>query len=136
MTSAVQSSHCCSHFDNSPKGSLDLMRVLERVSSVVLGIFSAKASPALFTVSFFAGLAIGLSQKIEGSNAHQSSSYSAGFMEQITGVKALPIVSLLANVSITYYHIDHHTLFFVPMVGIHLGMSAGQFFKDRVSHLS
>jgi len=129
---AVHSHHhgCC--HAQAPTASISerLFQILEKVSAVALGIFCAYASMELFIPFFLAGMAIGLYQHFsstpEQKDAARISSCAQGFLEQLTGVKLPPLISLITNLAITWCHIDHHTTIFVPVVGVSLGAWAGQ----------
>lgn len=106
-----------------------LINILEKISAVALGAFSAYVNWKLFVPFFFAGVCIGIynyAQETKSSDhVHAGSSCVHGVIEQLTGVKLPPIVSLAANVALTLDHIDHHSSVFVPIVGISLGAWVG-----------
>lgn len=113
------------------KSKFDLfMGVLEKISAVALGAFSAYVSWKLFVPFFFAGVAIGIYSYLRDKNScqhsHPVSSCAHGFLEQLTGVKLPAPISLAANVAVTICHIDHHGIVFVPIVGISLGAWVGK----------
>ena len=121
---------CCQGHHCEESISIRLFHLLEKVTAVALGVFCAYASMELFLPFFLAGMAIGLYQHFtsEGVRAGPTgiTSCSQGFLEQLTGVKLPPLVSLVANVGVTWCHIDHHTAIFVPIVGVSLGAWSGQ----------
>ncbi len=128
---AIETQSCCSHTQET---SFDGIRVLEKVSAVALGFFAATASPLLFGASFVAGVFIGLTQENTTPSHSHGSSCSSGFIEQITGIQAPPVIGLLSNLLMTYCHIDHHTQFVVPIIGVHLGMWVGNLAKYQFHH--
>lgn len=110
------------------------IRTLEKVSAVGLGVFSLLASPTLFLPFFAGGAILGFCQTPEQSHPAECEhgrgpSCSGGFLEQITHVKSPALVALVANVAVTYCHIEHHTRVFVPIVAVTLGMAAGQMLR-------
>jgi hypothetical protein len=109
----------------------DIIRTLEKVSAVALGVFCAATDPLLFGTSFLAGVCIGVFGKNMRASGNLSSPCSGGFIEQITGIQAPPLVSLVSNFLMTYCHIDHHAQFVVPIIGVHLGISTGYFVKNH-----
>lgn len=123
----VGSSHC--HNKEKPSSNL-FMNVLEKISAIALGIFSAFTSLELFIPFFFVGVCIGfysyMQEKESCEHSHPVSSCANGFLEQLTGVKLPPIISLAANIAVTICHIDHHATVFVPVVGISVGTWIGK----------
>lgn len=123
---------CCHGHQVLQESSLSesLFHLLEKVSAIAIGVFAAYASFELFLSFFALGTAVGLYQYFSaepdqgGPSAH--SSCTQGFMEQLTHVKLPPLLSLAANLAITWCHIDHHTTVFVPVVGVSIGAWAGQ----------
>lgn len=107
-----------------------VIRVLEKVSLVAIGVFSAITSLPLFASSLFVGLAIGLwdgKMLSDQPHTHQDHSLCAhGFMEHLTGVKLPAPLALAANIAILVAHIDHHATVFVPIVGVTMGILAGR----------
>ncbi len=127
---SIPAQNCCTA---TQERSFNGIQVLEKVSAVALGFFSATASPLLFGASFITGIFIGMTQETTADSDHShGSACSSGFIEQITGIKAPPIIGLLSNLFMTYCHIDHHTQFVVPVIGVHLGIWAGNFVKDSL----
>lgn len=106
------------------------IQILEKISAIAIGIFSAVVSPVLFSVSFAAGFILGmLSEKNSeggGTPGYAVASCSRGFMEGITGVRLPPVISLAANAGVMAAHIEHHSVVFVPISGVILGMWAGK----------
>ncbi len=113
-----------------PSTAQSLMRVLEKVSAIALGVFSALINPPLFGAYFLIGAAIGAYSTLMNSNSrphdHIASACSQSFLEQITGVNLPPPISLAANVAITVCHIDHHANVFVPLTGLFMGAWLGK----------
>lgn len=107
-----------------------LINIIEKISAIVLGIFSAYVCLELFIPFFFIGIAIGIysytQDKKSCDHTHPGSSCAHGLLEQLTGVKLPKIVSLGANLAVTVCHIDHHAAVFVPVVGISLGAWIGK----------
>ena len=131
MTPVQNSSPCCASHSLSSSRSDRLFHLLEKVSAIALGVFSAYASMELFLPFFLIGTAIGLYQYFYTPAAdrlasHRASTCSQGLLEQLTGAKLPPMASLIANVAVTWCHIEHHTEIFVPVVGVSLGAWAGQ----------
>lgn len=142
MSTVHNHSHSCcpphSHHQNKST-SEKLFYLLEKVSAIALGIFAAYACFELFLPFFLLGAAVGLYQYYSGEHAHAEkgrSSCSQGFLEQVTGVKLPPLLSLGANLAVTWCHIDHHTTIFAPIVGLSLGAWAGQTMADLASKVS
>ena len=122
---------CCAAPHRNQSSHDRLLFTLEKASAVALGIFSALASMELFLAFFLVGTAVGLYQSYYSNASERTASQSAvacsqGLLEQLTGAKLPPLVSLVANLAITWCHIDHHTSVFVPVVGVSLGAWAGQ----------
>lgn len=106
------------------------IQILEKVSAIAIGIFSAVVSPLLFSVSFTAGFILGMFSEKQsaagGTPGYAVASCSRGFMEGITGVRLPPVLSLAANAGVMAAHIEHHSMVFVPISGVILGMWAGK----------
>lgn len=110
---------------NSPK--MDrILRVVEKISVVAIGVFSAMVSFPLFATSFALGLSIGLweGRKFEHHSHKDHALCAHGFIEHLTGVKLPAPLSLAANVAILIAHIDHHATVFIPIIGISMGIRA------------
>lgn len=139
MTASVHNQHRCCCENHQPSISQRLFQLLEKVSAVALGIFSAYASLELFLPFFLAGMAIGLYQYFSEGPPEEDPGVgvacSQGLLEQLTQVKLPPLVSLGANLAITWCHIDHHTTIFVPVVGLSIGAWAGQSLADLGSRI-
>lgn len=107
-----------------------LINVIEKISAIALGVFSAYVSWELFVPFFFVGVCIGVysytQDKASCAHAGQASSCAHGLLEKLTGVKLPPLISLAANIAVTVCHIDHHATVFVPVIGISLGAWAGK----------
>jgi hypothetical protein len=131
---------CCNRPVHQPSLSDQTFKMLEKVSAVALGAFAAMADMGLFIPFFTAGAALGLYQYLSSTHreAHASSgsACSQGFLEQLTGVKLPPLISLGANMAITWCHIDHHSSVFVPVIALILGDWAGQLLGDLGSKIS
>ena len=106
------------------------IKAIEKISAAALGIFSACVSFKLFVPFFFTGISIGIYSYIQDKKScghtDLTSSCAHGLLEQLTGVKLPPIVSLAANVAATVCHIDHHSNVFVPIIGISIGTWLGK----------
>lgn len=106
-----------------------VMFVLEKISLIALGIFTAYKNINLFLPYMAAGLVLGFYSffvdKNSSSSAH-GSACSQGFLEHLTGVKLPAPISLLADVAITLCHIDHHASVFVPIAAGLFGAWAGK----------
>ncbi|MBA3817014.1 MAG: hypothetical protein H0X29_10960 [Parachlamydiaceae bacterium] len=104
--------------------------IIEKMSAIALGVFSNSINSKLFVPSFFVGMVIGVYSYFEEKKScqeiHPVSSCAHGLLEQLTGVKLPPIVSLVANLAVTVCHIEHHEAVFVPIIGISLGSWAGK----------
>ncbi len=107
-----------------------LMSAIEKVSALALGIFSAYVSLELFVPFFIASISIGIysymNDKQSCEHNHAGSSCAHGLLEQLTGVKLPPIISLAANIAVTVCHIDHHAIVFVPIIASSLGAWLGK----------
>lgn len=107
-----------------------LINVIEKISAIALGIFSAYVNLELFVPFFFAGVCIGVYSYIQDrtlcNQGHLSSSCAHGLLEQLTGVKLPPVISLAANIAVTVCHIDHHATVFVPIIGVSIGAWIGK----------
>jgi hypothetical protein len=139
-TGCGHSIHCeKQHKDNRSRALDGFMKIAEKVSAVVLGIFSALTDLKLFIPFFLTGMCIGiydfLNNPRSASEKHEGSSCAHGFLEQLTGVKLPAPVSLAANVAVTICHIDHHAAVFVPIVGLSLGAWAGRMAACEASTL-
>lgn len=130
---------CCHEPVHQPSISEQLFKILEKVSAVALGAFAAYASMELFLPFLLLGTAVGLYQHFSSTRDHADGSTgsgcSQGFLEQLTGVKLPPLLSLGANLAITWCHIDHHTSIFVPVIALSLGAWAGQALGDLSSRI-
>ncbi len=126
----ISSTHPHSH-DAGKSKSTRVMEVLEKISAVALGIFSAYTNIKLFAPFFLLGVGIGVYTHIKhGPKDLEASSggsaCSQEFIEQVTGVKLPAPISLAANIAVTVCHIDHHTTVFVPIVGLAVGNWVGR----------
>lgn len=117
--------HSCSHAHHPSKDLL--MDILEKVSAVALGAFSFYKNARLFIPFFGVGICIGIYNHTKnGSSLGQAgSSCTSSLLEQITGAKLPPVISLGVNVASTFCHIKCHGKFFVPIIGISLGNGMG-----------
>ncbi len=131
---------CCNEHVHQPSLSDQVFKMLEKVSAIALGVFAAMADMGLFTSFFTAGVAMGLYQYLSSTHreaaAPSGSGCSQGFLEQLTGIKLPPLISLGANMAITWCHIDHHTSIFVPVIGLTLGDWAGQVLGGLAAKIS
>jgi len=120
--------HTC-QYKEKPKFDF-LVSAVEKISAVALGVFSTYVNSKLFAPFFFVGMCIGVYSYIEDKKScqqtHPVSSCAHGLLEQLTGVKLPPIVSLVANLAVTVCHIEHHQAVFVPITGISLGSWVGK----------
>lgn len=130
MTPVQNLRHCCQV--RSRESLYDRMfYILEKVSAIAIGVFSAYVSYDLFLAFFILGTAVGMYQYFYSTDTdriarHRASSCSQTLLEQLTGAKLPPLASLIANLGVTWCHIDHHTRIFVPIVGFSLGAWTGQ----------
>ena len=106
------------------------INVIEKISAFALGVFAAYVSWILFVPFFFVGVCIGVYSYIQDKSSHGhghlASSCAHGLLEQLTGVKLPPVVSLAANIAVTVCHIDHHATVFFPIIGVSLGAWIGK----------
>jgi hypothetical protein len=105
-------------------------RAVEKISVVALGILAAFTAPELFIPSFALGALIGLCTAKQMPRRHhhhtiEGGGCSHGFLEERLGVKLPDSLSLLAGTAVMAVHIDHHAEVFVPIVGLTLGIWAG-----------
>lgn len=124
------------HVADKPSKMDKIIRVLEKVCLVAIGIFTAMTSPELFAVSFTIGLGIGIwnHEKAKEEAPDQDHALCAhGFIEHLTGIKLPQPLGLAANVAILVAHIDHHAPVFVPIVGVSLGIWAGREMEHSAS---
>jgi hypothetical protein len=63
---------------------------------------------------------------------HDTTGCTGGAFEQWSGKKLPAFIALLINVVIAYCHIDHHSQFFVPIVGLNCGVWFGKWFVRTV----
>jgi hypothetical protein len=126
----ISQAPCCGSIPSEPTNDR-FIQILEKISAVALGALAFYASFELFVSFFVAGAGLGIFQSLYADPedrivSHRSISCSQGLLEQLTGAKLPPIVSLAANLAVTWCHIDHHTAVFVPIIGLGLGAWAGQ----------
>lgn len=119
------------HLDAGKSKSTRIMEVLEKISAIALGVFSAFTDLKLFAPFFLIGAAIGVYSYFKQDKCcHESTSpasaCSQGFLEHLTGVKLPAPISLAANIAVTICHIDHHATVFVPIVGLSVGNWVGK----------
>jgi hypothetical protein len=137
MVSTVETSphchhaaHCCSPKTPMEQNMETLLHMLEKVSLVALGALSFYTNWQLFLPFFLVGGAIGIYSAMQEKTWTQLSQAAAsctqGVLEQVTGIKLPPIVSLLSNVAITACHVAHHGMVFVPVVAVSIGAYAGK----------
>jgi hypothetical protein len=122
---------CCHGHEHRHESVSDrVLYILEKVTAVALAVFCAYACMELFLPFFLVGMAVGLYQHISAQGQLEgptgAASCSQGFLEQLTGVRLPRLVSLIANVGVTWCHIDHHTTIFVPVVAVSVGAWVGQ----------
>lgn len=113
------------------------LRLAEKLSAVALGVLAAHACFWLFLPSFAAGIIIGVYTSQNTSSRHHhhpEGTCSHAFIEQTTGVKLPDSLALLAGFAVTAVHIDHHASVFVPIVGLTLGIWAGNLSAPKLSH--
>lgn len=127
----ITSRPCCSGHIYAPPLNDQMFYLLEKVSAIALGFFAATASMHLFLGYFLIGTAIGLYQYFYTDIADRiaktrTATCSQGLLEQLTGAKLPPLASLAANLAVTGYHVQHHSVIFVPIVGVSLGAWVGQ----------
>ncbi len=113
------------------KSNFDLLiNVIEKISAIALGAFSLYTNWQLFVPFFFVGTCVGIYSYIQDKKSchehNPASSCAHGLLEQLTGVKLPPIISLVANIAVTVCHIDHHATVFVPVIGVSLGNWIGK----------
>jgi hypothetical protein len=137
FTPKVSHSHSHSHTPGvdkchqKEKSTFDvIINALEKISAVALGVFSCYVNWKLFVPYFFIGMTIGVYSYLQNNKSndhvHAASSCANGLVEQLTGVKLPPVVSLAANLAVTVCHIDHHASVFVPVIGVSLGAWVGK----------
>ncbi|GAB4226604.1 MAG: hypothetical protein Tsb0021_02760 [Chlamydiales bacterium] len=119
------------HFDHREQSNFDpLINIIEKISAIALGALSFYINRQLFVPFFFVGVCIGIYGHIKDKNTCSGhppvSSCAHGLLEQLTGVKLPPVITLIANISVTVCHIDHHATVFVPIIGISLGNWIGK----------
>lgn len=136
-TSSPQASVCCSHHHENDvyhkESKWDkVIRILEKISAAALGVFAAYVDLKLFLPFAILGIGIGIYNYMSNAKSHSHShgevggACSQGFLEHLTGVKLPPVVSLVTNLAITACHIDHHSMVFVPIMGLSIGAWIGQ----------
>ncbi len=116
---------------NSLKARFDsLLPLIEKITAIGLGVFSACTDFELFVPFFIGGILTGIYSYMQNKNAvditHRTSSCAYGLIEQLTQVKLPPAISLAANVAMTVCHIDHHATVFVPIIALSLGAWVGK----------
>ena len=106
------------------------MRAIEKISAVALGIFSASVDSELFVASFIVGIGIGIysyaTEKQPSAQPHGGPGCTQGLLEQLTGVRLPPLISLAANLGMAVCHIEHHSSVFVPIIAASLGAWVGK----------
>lgn len=108
----------------------------EKICAIALGVLAALTEFWLFLPSFAVGALIGIFNHKESSHAHHHSTEggcSHGFIEQATGVKLPRSLALAAGFAVMSVHIDHHASVFVPIVGVTLGIWAGNAVEPSLS---
>ena len=104
------------------------LSIARKVCAVALGVLAAYTAPWLFVPSFALGAIVGVftHQVIaHNSHHHKGGGCSHGFIEDAAGVKLPETLSLIANAAVMAVHIEHHDSVFVPIVGLTLGLWAG-----------
>lgn len=107
-----------------------IFRMIEKISVIALGIFAAITAQQLFIPAFAIGSLIGICMPKQTTPRHShqhtgDDGCSQGFIERRLGVKLPDSLSLLAGAAVVAIHIDHHADVFVPIVGLTLGVWAG-----------
>lgn len=129
MSVAVTRSTCCSGLTHERPLSDTLFYSLEKITAVALGVFCAYTDIQLFIPFFAIGVGVSIYEHYSGNEREgcgDPTSCSQGFMEQLTGVKLPPLLSLMTNLAVTWCHIEHHTKVFVPIIGISIGAWMGK----------
>jgi hypothetical protein len=131
--SVIQAAHVHTHSCHSEPIDTpfdSILNVVEKISAIALGIFSAYINVQVFVPFFLAGASIGAYGYTQDSKSCQDSvagsSCAHGLIEQLTQVKLPRVVSLIANVAVTVCHIDHHESVFVPIIAISMGNWIGK----------
>lgn len=116
--------HSCSE---QPRNSSPFYIALKKVIACAIAIYAAYLSLPLFTLSFAFGL--GLARYYRQPHTHEKlkniSSCSQSLLENLTGIALPEPVALAGNVAMTIAHLEHHTVFIVPLIGTSIGYSAG-----------
>ena len=106
-----------------------LMKVLQTISNVALGVFSLYVDYQLFLPFCFAGVLSGVYVKWASDRLNDKSLHSKhqhDHSEGLHGIQLPPELGVLANIALTVCHIDHHTDFVVPIVGFSTGYQIGK----------
>lgn len=104
------------------------LSIARKVCAVALGVLAAYIAPLLFVPSFAVGVVVGILTHrviVHNSHHHKGGGCSHGFIEDAAGVKLPETLTMLANAAVMAVHIDHHDTVFVPIVGLTLGVWAG-----------
>lgn len=99
--------------------------ILEKISTVSLGVFAAYVNVTLFIPSFLLGVGIGAYNYFYD-NQGCDHVHTFGSCSQIRGIRIPPPVAIAMNFAIAIIHIDHHSPVFVPVMGIQVGIWAGE----------
>lgn len=105
-------------------------RLVAKVSALALGVLAAVTEFWLFVPSFALGLLIGVFTyekpvHSHGQHDHTGGGCSHGFLERHLGIKLPESVALVAGFAVFAVHVDHHPEVFVPIVGVSVGIWAG-----------
>lgn len=105
-------------------------RIVEKVSVVALGVLAAMTAPHFFVPAFALGTLLGALTAKPSYHQHKhdhqmNGGCSHGYIEDITEVRLPRQLESTAAFAVLAVHIDHHADVFVPIVGVTLGMWAG-----------
>ncbi|HEV8052258.1 MAG TPA: hypothetical protein VGP47_07175 [Parachlamydiaceae bacterium] len=113
------------------------LSIAKKVCAVALGVLAAYTAPWLFVPSFAFGAIVGVfthKVPVHNSHHHKGGGCSHGFIEDAAEVKLPETLSLIANAAVMAVHIDHHDNVFVPIVGLTLGIWAGNLAAPALNH--
>ena len=109
-------------------------RLVAKVSALALGVLAAITDLGLFIPAFALGTVIGVATYQKSVHSHKHSHFhghssdggcSHGFMEKYLEIKVPESVGFVAAAAVFAVHIDHHPEVFVPIVGVSVGIWAG-----------
>ena len=111
-----------------------LLRVVDNVCRVALGVFACYVAPKLMAATLVVGVLIGgsyaaiklASQQAMFPNGTSKPVCAQGYMDFLSGMRFPPLVGTIVTSAFIAAHIRHDPPFYVPFTGLFLGFWIGR----------